>query len=209
VNTRVLPYNFQVNTLSREFDNSGRRKPVAVKGTIKSVHVDTIVAAIGQTMDTSVFEKNGITFHKWGTVKVDPDTLMSESRPAVFAGGDAMTGPLDVIHSIRDGEQCAVFIDRYFKGNPDRTYPFYAPPVMEDPMTLGEMHRIPMPALPLEARKGFAEVETGFNVQEAWKEASRCIRCELEGRMDPAEKINKSEDHMSPVFIHFDTVTVR
>ena len=207
--TRESVIDFQVNTLSREFDNSGRRKPVAVKGSIKSVHVDTIVAAIGQTMDTSVFEKNGITFHKWGTVKVDPDTLMSESRPAVFAGGDAMTGPLDVIHSIRDGEQCAVFIDRYFKGNPDRTYPFYAPPVMEDPMTLGEMHRLPMPAIPLEARKGFAEVETGFNVQEAWKEASRCIRCELEGRMDPAEKINKSEDHMSPVFIHFDTVTVR
>ena len=207
--TKESVIDFQVNTLSREFDNSGRRKPVAVKGSIKSVHVDTIVAAIGQTMDTSVFEKNGITFHKWGTVKVDPDTLMSESRPAVFAGGDAMTGPLDVIHSIRDGEQCAVFIDRYFKGNPDRNYPFYSPPVLEDPMTLGEMHRIPMPAIPLEARKGFSEVETGFNVQEAWKEASRCIRCELEGRMDPSEKINKSEDLESPVFIHFDTVTVR
>ncbi|MHB8421792.1 MAG: NADH-ubiquinone oxidoreductase-F iron-sulfur binding region domain-containing protein [Leptospirales bacterium] len=199
---------FQVNTLSREFDNSGRRKPVAVKGNINSIHVDTIVAAIGQTMDTSVFEKNGISFHKWGTVKVDPDTLMSESRPAVFAGGDAMTGPLDVIHSIRDGEQCAVFIDRYFKGNPDRTYPFYSPPILEDPMDLGDMHRIPMPAIPIEARTGFSEVETGFNVQEAWKEASRCIRCELEGRMDPSEKINKSEDHMSPVFIHFDTITV-
>ncbi len=200
---------FQVNTLSREFDNSGRRKPVAVKGDIKHVHVDTVVAAIGQTMDTSVFEKNGISFHKWGTVKVDPDTLMSESRPAVFAGGDAMTGPLDVIHSIRDGEQCAVFIDRYFKGNPDRSYPFYAPPIMEDPIELGDMHRLPMPALPIEARTGFSEVETGYSVQEAWQEASRCIRCELEGRMDPSDKINKAEGLVSPVFINFDSITVR
>lgn len=200
---------FQVNTLSREFDNSGRRKPVPIKGDIRHIHVDTVVAAIGQTMDTSVFEKNGISFHKWGTVKVDPDTLMSESRPAVFAGGDAMTGPLDVIHSIRDGEQCAVFIDRYFKGNPDRSYPFYAPPVMEDPIELGDMHRLPMPALPIEARTGFSEVETGYSVQEAWQEASRCIRCELEGRMDPADKINKAEGLVSPVFINFDSITVR
>ncbi len=198
---------FQVNTLSREFDNSGRRKPVAVKGQIESVPVDTVVAAIGQTMDTSVFEKNGITFHKWGTVKVDPDTLMSESRPAVFAGGDAMTGPMDVIHSIRDGEQCAVFIDRYLKGNPDRNYPFHFPKVDNDAFVLGEAHRVPMPALPLPARQGFAEVETGFTVSEAWIESTRCIRCELEGRVNPSERIGNQEDPESPVFIHFNTVT--
>ena len=198
---------FQVNTLSREFDNSGRRKPMAVKGQIESVPVDTVVAAIGQTMDTSVFEKNGITFHKWGTVKVDPDTLMSESRPAVFAGGDAMTGPMDVIHSIRDGEQCAVFIDRYLKGNPDRNYPFHFPKVDNDAFVLGEAHRVPMPALPLPARQGFAEVETGFTVSEAWIESTRCIRCELEGRVNPSERIGNQEDPESPVFIHFNTVT--
>lgn len=200
---------FQVNALGRDFDNSGRRKPVAVKGSVKSIHVDTVIAAIGQTMDTSVFEKNGVTFHKWGTVKVDPDTLMSESRPAVFAGGDAMTGPLDVIHSIRDGEQCAVFIDRYFKGNPDRNYPFYTPEINEDPMVLGEIHRVPMPALPIEARVGFSEVETGFTVADAWNEASRCIRCELEGRMDPKERINNAQSHDSPVFINFDSIAIR
>jgi len=98
-----------------EPDQSGRRKPIPIPGSEFTIPLDMIMPAIGQTSDLSFIEEgSGITLTKWGTIKVDPETLET-SRKGVFAGGDCVTGPGIAIEAISAGKQAAISIERYLK----------------------------------------------------------------------------------------------
>ena len=93
-----------------EPDQSGRRKPIPIKGSNFKVHVDTVISAIGQKVDRKVLK--GLELNPDGTVKVDPNTGETSIK-GVFAGGDVVNGPGWAIDAIAAGKKGAEAIARY------------------------------------------------------------------------------------------------
>ncbi|GAI01865.1 unnamed protein product [marine sediment metagenome] len=94
-------------------DASGRFAPRFAEGPAPTIEADTIIVATGQRPSEVIFkeiEKGPIQ-----TIKVDPTTLHTNVE-GVFAGGDVVSGPADVIAVITAGKQAAISIDRYLRG---------------------------------------------------------------------------------------------
>ena len=96
-----------------EFDESGRRRPVPIKGSEFTVQLDTLIPAIGEAPDVS-FVPEEIEIARGNLIKVNPLTLET-SLLGVFAGGDAVSGPATVIEAIGAGIRAAFLITRYLK----------------------------------------------------------------------------------------------
>jgi glutamate synthase (NADPH/NADH) small chain len=98
-----------------EPDESGRRRPIPIEGSNFTVPVDTVILALGYWPDETIGKTTAdLETHDWGLITVDPDTLAT-SRPGVFAGGDAVTGPDLVVTAMRAGRIAAASIDDYLK----------------------------------------------------------------------------------------------
>jgi glutamate synthase (NADPH/NADH) small chain len=96
-----------------EPDESGRRRPIPIEGSNFTVEADTVVLALGYWPDETIGKTTpGLETHDWGLITVDPET-METSRPGVFAGGDAVTGPDLVVTAMVAGRKAAASIDRY------------------------------------------------------------------------------------------------
>lgn len=54
--------------------------------------------------------------HDWGLITIDP-LSGATSRPEVFAGGDAVTGPDLVVTAMRAGHRAAATINEYLREN--------------------------------------------------------------------------------------------
>ena len=163
-----------------EPDASGRRRPEPVPGSEFTLPVDMVIAAIGQSPDISFMaETSGVKFSKWGTVKVDAKSFMT-NRKGVFAGGDFITGPRNAIEVIGDGRKAARAIDKYLSGNKERRYDYFSKdkdPVRNDP-GYESIPRQKQNAVPMGARWDIdKEVELGFSKENASKEADRCLLC--------------------------------
>ena len=183
---RVIGIECVKNSLGA-FDESGRRRPVAVPGSEHVVHLDTLIVAISEGSDTdciAVAGANRIEISKGGTVNVDPETLAT-NRPGVFAGGDVVTGPNTVVDAIAAGKRAATVIDRYLLGEslvqprkPRLPEKYVEPLIPEGDGTPSQRVTTPRMAIPAR-RRSFAEVETAFSPAEAAREARRCLRCDL------------------------------
>jgi heterodisulfide reductase subunit A-like polyferredoxin len=145
------------------------------------MELDTIIPAIGQTPDLSLFKGMEIETTPQGTIKVDPVTLQT-SRPGVFAGGDAVTGPWIAIEAVAAGKESALSIDRYLRGknlSEGREKPKPEKASFEE--IYADQPKAPrerMGRLPLEERrKAFSEVKQGFTEEQAKREALRCLNC--------------------------------
>ncbi len=168
-----------------DFDNSGRKKPVAVAGSEFTLKVDAIIAAIGQIPDMSFVDKNiGVEINKWDCYNVGKGYKTRTANPRYFAGGDAVTGPDTVIAAIGDGHQAADDIDAAIrKANGERAYEKPAAEKIDIPLIIDEESieapQMAMPEMHHDIRKtSFAEVELGFAPEDAIKEACRCLRCD-------------------------------
>ena len=94
-----------------EPDASGRRSPVGT-GEFFDVECDNLVIATGTSYSDAVVDTTtGIDKDRWGGIAVDDDG--KTSRPGVFAGGDAVTGPQTVVKAMGAGKRAAVSIDAY------------------------------------------------------------------------------------------------
>jgi len=93
-----------------EPDESGRRRPVAMKGSNFRVQVNTVIPATGQRVDPRPLK--GLQRNRDGTIWVDPDTNET-SMKGLFSGGDVVTGPGWVIDAIAAGKKGADSIYRY------------------------------------------------------------------------------------------------
>jgi len=169
-----------------EIDASGRRKPVPIARTEHVVLLDTLIVTIGDVPDVDYISDMGIEVTDWGTLKTDKETLAT-SRPGVFAGGDVVTGPNTVVEAIAAGKRVAVMIGRYLRGEAMkqggelRLPQVYVPPVSATEEELTQQQRIAPPMVPAAARrKNFNEVELSLSVEDATREARRCLRCDLE-----------------------------
>lgn len=95
-------------------DTSGRRRPVRVEGSEFIVDVDNLIVAVGQAMNTATMPE-GLANTDWGALVVDPVTFQT-GIDGVFAGGDGVSGPSDIVGAIGGGKQAAISIDRYLRG---------------------------------------------------------------------------------------------
>lgn len=90
-----------------EPDASGRRSPVAVAGSEHIVDVDTVVIAIGQGPNPLIPRTTkGLETNKWGNIMASEETGLT-SKPAVYAGGDVVTGAATVIKAMGAGRVAA------------------------------------------------------------------------------------------------------
>jgi glutamate synthase (NADPH) small chain len=98
-----------------EPDESGRRKPVPMKGSEFVVPVQTLIEAIGQRPNPIIQATTpGLETSKRGTI-VTTD-VQATSRPGIFAGGDLSRGGATVILAMRDGKTAAAAIHAYLTG---------------------------------------------------------------------------------------------
>ena len=94
-----------------EPDASGRRRPVGT-GEFFDVPCDNLVIATGTSYSEEVVDTTtGIQKDRWGGIAAGEDG--QTSRPGVFAGGDAVTGPKTVVQAMGAGKRAAVSIDKY------------------------------------------------------------------------------------------------
>lgn len=175
-----------VRTALGEPDRSGRRRPVPVESTAETLPCDTIIAAIGQRADLG-FLPPAVERTKWGTVKAGADGVCT--LDGLFAAGDAVTGPKTVIHAIAGGQRVARSVDAYLaRGRWDvppspRLHLDDAPtddtsaPVRYEPERAAAASREAMPTLDPAARDGLDEVELGLGLDQALREAQRCLVC--------------------------------
>jgi formate dehydrogenase beta subunit len=169
-------------------DERGQRQLTPVKDGDFSLECDTIMAAIGETPD--VPSQFGLKMGKGNTIQVDNPRALATSRPGVFAGGDAVTGPSSVIAAIAAGRRAAISIDKYLGGSGSIDEATITPdeelPALVCGVTVGQ--RAVMPTLPLEKRlSGFNEVELGLDEAAATVESSRCLWCDLPILADPTK----------------------
>jgi glutamate synthase (NADPH/NADH) small chain len=95
-------------------DETGRRKPVTIKGSNFRIDVDTVIIAVGQNPNPLLTkETDGLKTRENGTIETD-DNLMT-SIPGVFAGGDISTGAATVILALSAGKKAASAIDEYVR----------------------------------------------------------------------------------------------
>jgi formate dehydrogenase beta subunit len=171
-----------------EPDKSGRRRPVPVPGSEFVMETDILIPAIGQAVDLSFLEDGlGVQTTKWRTILADQETFET-SRPGVFAAGDCETGPDVLVRACGNGKKAAHRIDQYLRGeapSPSEKELFddlFAKIKVyqkdEDIGVAGGQARIrPRMLAPSVRKLTFDEVEEGFRVDEATREAMRCLRC--------------------------------
>ena len=163
------------------FDENRRFNPQFEQGTESIIPCDTVILAIGQSSDLSFLKpEDGIETTRQGTLKINPDTLMT-SAPGIFAAGDIAFGPRLIINAVADGKKAALEIDKFIRG------PEWKPKSRHVQITVLDHHemtahydeysRLDVPVLPIDRRTGVAEVETGYTERQAREEGRRCLKC--------------------------------
>lgn len=173
------------------YDEQGKRTLVPTGEPEQFFEADDVLIAIGQENSFPWIERNiGIEFNKWEMPIVNPTTFQS-SLTNVFFGGDAALGPKNVITSVAQGHQAAISIDLFCNGKDINVRP--APIVKFTDTKMGihewaydsvvsndDRYIVPQAdkAVVLQNRK--IEVELGFNLPTGFKEAQRCLNCDVE-----------------------------
>ena len=177
-NGRVTGMTLQIMELG-EPDESGRRKPVAVEGKTEYIALDSVIMAIGQKLDSTDFTSVELTDR--GTIKADEDTFMTD-LDGVFAIGDATNkGASIAIEAIGEADRCVKVVDAYLNGEELDFTPKYISKRDDSRIDLSAKEKEPrIVAGVLDAdvrRNNFDEVSLGLTVEEAKKEAERCLEC--------------------------------
>lgn len=178
-NGKVCGMTLQLMELG-EPDASGRRRPVAIEGKTEYLPLDSVIMAIGQKLDSSDFE-NTVELTQRGTILADEDTFMTDIE-GVFAIGDATNkGASIAIEAIGEADRCVKVVDAYLKGETLDFTTKYLSKRDEDRIDVSGKEKKPRTVakvLDAEVRKNsFDEVSLGLTVEEAQKEASRCLEC--------------------------------
>ena len=168
-----------------EPDKSGRRRPVEISGSEHIIEVDSLILGIGQKPDLSFLRDEGkIRLSRLGLLKVDEKTGVT-SWEGVFAGGDVVRGPVNIIEAIADGQRVAKAIDAYIKGKdfePQQQEQLVVKISAEELKSRKEKiipeQKMPMISLGKRAST-FDEVNLGYSEEMARKEAQRCFNCAI------------------------------
>ena len=173
-----------------EPDEKGRRKPVPVLGTEFDIPIDIVLIAIGEAPDPSFLpEGTSVGVAPWGGLLINPESLAT-GAPGVFAAGDVTYGPKSIIHAAAHGRQAARSIHAYLghlalrqvNEMPEGEFETASTLPPDATITL-DLRPTPRAVMPLEtaeaSRDRSIEFAKGFTEEQARREASRCLRCDL------------------------------
>jgi NADH-quinone oxidoreductase subunit F len=168
-----------VKTTLGGYDASGRRKPVPTDE-IRRYECDSVIFAIGESVDLDFARASGLSLKPSGTIDVDRFSLES-SRAGFYAGGDVITGASNVSNAMAYGKQAARNIDlklmesdRWAKIFPEFEF------AQEPPEEPSPNHRNNGQMLaPVVRVRSNAEVVMGLSHEEALDETFRCLRCDI------------------------------
>ena len=101
-----------------EPDESGRKKPIIKKDSEYKIKSDLVIKALGFDPENlpKLFNCEKLELTKWGTIKIDFDSMQT-SMPGVFAAGDIVRGASLVVWAIKDGRDVAQSIIKYLQSN--------------------------------------------------------------------------------------------
>ena len=174
-----------------EYDAKGRRKLLPSGEPDVHMPCDDVLVAVGQENAFPWIERDlGVDFDEWGMPKVDPVTMQS-THAKVFFGGDAAFGPKNIIWAVAHGHEAALSIDMLCHGEDVTVRPSPLVNVLSQKMGIHEWSYDNDVSLDLRFKVSHApkeltlkdinmEVELGFNKELAFKEAQRCLNCDIE-----------------------------
>ena len=174
-----------------EVDANGKRKLLPTGEPDRLIECDEVLIAVGQENAFPWIERDlGMAFDEWGMPVLDKLTMQS-SLPKVFFGGDAAFGPKNIIWAVEHGHQAAVSIHNLLQKEDVRKRP---PPLTnlvsqkmgihewsyDNEISADERYLVPWAPKEQTLTNIHKEVELGFDVQTAWKEAQRCLNCDVQ-----------------------------
>ncbi|MBL8336240.1 MAG: FAD-dependent oxidoreductase [Rhodoferax sp.] len=188
-NGRLTGMTFEV--VRAVYDDKGRRSLVPTGQPDVLVECDAVLIAVGQENAFPWIEPDcGIAFDKWGLPVLGQESLQS-TLPNVFFGGDAAFGPKNIITAVAQGHEAAVSIDRFLHGEDVAQRPAPATKLLSQKMGIHEWSfdndvsldarfKVPWAKAEQALASIRVEVELGFDAATAFKEASRCLNCDVQ-----------------------------
>ena len=186
---KLVGMNFEV--VRAEHDAAGRRRLVPTGAPEVFFDCDEVLIAVGQENAFPWIERDvGVAFGEWGLPVVDEATFQS-TLPRVFFGGDAAFGPKNIITAVAHGHEAAVSIDLFLTGQDVARRPAPWANLVSQKMGIHEWSYDHDPSNDLRYKVPWAkaeaalasiqvEVELGFDARTAFKEASRCLNCDVQ-----------------------------
>ncbi len=174
-----------------EYDENGKRSLTPTGEPDEFIEADDVLIAIGQDNAFPWIERDiGLEMGKWELPVLDEVTFQS-TLPDVFFGGDSAFGPENIITAVAQAHQAAISIDLFCQGKDlrDRLDPMtnlvsqkmgihewmYDSPVVDD-----ERYIVPHADKDTTLKNRKMEVELGFNEIAGFKEAQRCLNCDVQ-----------------------------
>ncbi len=170
---------------------TGMRFKTTQTGEEITIPCDEVLIAVGQENAFPWIERDaGIAFNEHGLPQLDAQSFQS-SLPQVFFGGDAAFGPKNIITAVAHGHEAAVSIDRYLHGEAVSKRPPPYVNLMSQKMGIHEWsydnaiandarYKVPWTAAEKALASIKVEVELGFDAATAFKEAQRCLNCDVQ-----------------------------
>jgi formate dehydrogenase (NADP+) beta subunit len=155
------------------------------------VPCDAVLIAVGQENAFPwIEESSGIAFDKWGLPVLNKSSFQS-TVPHVFFGGDSAFGPKNIITAVAHGHEAAVSIDRLLNGEDIAQRPDPMTNLMSAKMGIHEWaydndtsndarFKVPWAKAEVALANIRVEVELGFDAATAFKEAGRCLNCDVQ-----------------------------
>jgi NADPH-dependent glutamate synthase beta subunit-like oxidoreductase len=197
-NGKLTGVTFEV--VEAKYDDKGRRSLVSSGQADVHVPCDDVLVAIGQENSFPWIERDiGLEFDKWGMPVVDKATMQA-SLPKVFFGGDAAFGPKNIIWAVAHGHEAAISIDKFCEQDDVTVRP---PPMMNllsqkmgihewsyDNAITGDLrYKVPLKDVSIALKNIREEVELGFDAKLGYKEAQRCLNCDVQTVFNTAQCI--------------------
>lgn len=165
-----------------EPDEKGRRKPVGT-GEFEIVEIDSVIGAVGQTVDWGTLDVGALKTTKKNTAEADSLTYQT-AQPDIFVGGDCYTEPKFAIDAIAAGKEAAISLHRYV--HPGQT--LTAGRDRREYRALDKEHAMigvggfdrehrQTPGYNAAKAKTFADARVTFTEEQVRKECARCLGC--------------------------------
>ena len=165
-----------------EPDERGRRTPVGT-GEFEIVEIDSVIGAVGQTVDWGTLDVGALKTTKKNTAEADSLTYQT-AQPDIFVGGDCYTGPKFAIDAIAAGKEAAISLHRYV--HPGQT--LTAGRDRREYRALDKEHAMigvggfdrehrQTPGYNAAKAKTFADARVTFTEEQVRKECARCLGC--------------------------------
>ncbi len=182
------------------YDTKGKRSLVPSGEPDQIFECDDVLVAVGQENSFPWIERDvGLEFDKWGMPVVDTVTMQGSIKN-VFFGGDAAFGPKNIIWAVAHGHEAAISIDKFCSGESTADRP---PPMVNlysqkmgihewsyDNSPVNDLRfKVPLKDIRLALKNIKVEVELGFDAALAFKEAERCLNCDVQTVFNAAQCI--------------------